>query len=113
ERSGIDLIDLVVDSEEVIIVDSMYVSDRDLYREVFEASLESFAGNPIKTPHTLSLRDLVEIARLNNLDLPKRIRVICIGISDVTTLSEELSEYLKKRLDYLKRKISEFILGST
>jgi hydrogenase maturation protease len=110
ERIGINLLDLIIGVNLLIIVDSVYVDNDELWGEVLILSLNSYYGNSIKAPHTLSLRDLLDIAKIYNLGPPKEIIIIGIGIRDLVTLSSDLSEKLKKKLDYITNKVFDLIV---
>jgi hydrogenase maturation protease len=110
ERIGINLLDLIIGVDLLIIVDSVYVDNDELWGEVLILSLNSYYGNSIKVPHTLSLRDLLDIAKMYNLGPPKEIIIIGIGIRDLVTLSSDLSEKLKKKLDYITNKVFDLIV---
>lgn len=112
ERINIGLLDILMDLDHradlIIIVDSVYVDRDDLYGEVFLIDPENMPSASIRAPHTISLKDLLDLVKiLGRGDI--KFYLIGIGIRDLTTLSEDLSEYLKSKLDYIVNKVYELI----
>ncbi len=112
EKINIGLLDiLLVQSNEfdlMVIVDSVYVDNNQLYGEVFILDPEKIVSASIKAPHTISLRDIVELIRaIINKDI--KIYVLGIGIRDLSTLSEDLSDYLKTRINLIADKILDLL----
>lgn len=111
ERIGISLLDLFLEEsyDEIIIVDSVYVDKEDLYGEVFVVDVEKLSSSSITYPHDLSIRDIIDLLRLQRNLGEKKILVIGIGIRDLYTLSNDLSEYLRNRISYIKNRVLELI----
>ena len=112
ERINIGLLDILMDLDHradlIIIVDSVYVDRDDLYGEVFLIDPENMPSASIRAPHTISLKDLLDLVKILGRGGVK-FYLIGIGIRDLTTLSEDLSEYLKSKLDYIVNKVYELI----
>jgi len=109
ERSGVSLIDFFEETDLLIIVDSIYVSREDLYGEVFKIDLSEYRGSYVKSPHNLSIKDVIDILKTLDERYPEKILVIGIGIKDLYTLSDKLSDNLERRLNYISKKILEII----
>ena len=109
ERSGVSLIDFFEETDLLIIVDSIYVSREDLYGEVFKIDLSKYRGSYVKSPHNLSIKDVIDILKTLDERYPEKILVIGIGIKDLHTLSDKLSDNLERRLNYISKKILEII----
>jgi len=109
ERSGVSLIDFFEETDLLIIVDSIYVSREDLYGEVFKIDLSKYRGSYVKSPHNLSIKDVVDILKTLDERYPEKILVIGIGIKDLHTLSDKLSDNLERKLNYISKKILEII----
>ncbi|MEM3662554.1 MAG: hydrogenase maturation protease [Sulfolobales archaeon] len=98
ERSWISLLDIISGVKELIIVDSIIVDNPDDIGRVHLIDPKDFYGSHVKAPHSLSLADVLRILEVYNLEPPEKIYVIGIGISDIQTLSEELSDTLKNKI---------------
>lgn len=110
ERIGISLLDLFSEeSDEIIVVDSVYVDKEDLYGEVFAIDIKKLSSSSIAYPHDLSIRDIIDLLNTQGVFGRKKIFVIGIGIRDLYTLSSDLSEYLRNRIDYIKNKVIALI----
>jgi hydrogenase maturation protease len=109
ERSGISLIDFFEETDLLIIVDSVYVSTEDLYGEVFKIDLSEYRGSYVKSPHNLSIKDVIDILKTLGERCPEKILVIGIGIKDLYTLSDKLSDNLERKLSYISKRILEII----
>ena len=109
ERSGVSLIDFFEETDLLIIVDSIYVSREDLYGEVFKIDLSKYRGSYVKSPHNLSIKDVIDILKTLDERYPEKILVIGIGIKDLYTLSDKLSDNLERKLNYISKKILEII----
>jgi len=109
ERSGVSLIDFFEETDLLIIVDSIYVSREDLYGEVFKIDLSEYRGSYVKSPHSLSIKDVIDILKTLDERYPEKILVIGIGIKDLYTLSDKLSDNLERKLNYISKKILEII----
>jgi hydrogenase maturation protease len=109
ERSGVSLIDFFEETDLLIIVDSIYVSREDLYGEVFKIDLSEYRGSYVKSPHNLSIKDVIDILKTLDERYPEKILVIGIGIKDLYTLSDKLSDNLERKLNYISKKILEII----
>jgi len=109
ERSGVSLIDFFEETDLLIIVDSIYVSREDLYGEVFKIDLSEYRGSYVKSPHNLSIKDVIDILKTLDERYPEKILVIGIGIKDLHTLSDKLSDNLERKLNYISKKILEII----
>jgi hydrogenase maturation protease len=109
ERSGVSLIDFFEETDLLIIVDSIYVSREDLYGEVFKIDLSEYRGSYVKSPHNLSIKEVIDILKTLDERYPEKILVIGIGIKDLYTLSDKLSDNLERKLNYISKKILEII----
>lgn len=99
EKAWIQLLDVVSGVKELVIVDSIVVEREEDVGKVFIVDINSFRGSHVKAPHTLSLADVLSILRMYNLEVPEKILVIGIGIQDTLTLSEDLSDRLKDKIE--------------
>ncbi|MBM4237853.1 MAG: hydrogenase maturation protease [Euryarchaeota archaeon] len=97
--SGLDLIEVMLDHEEVIIVDAIITSSRPP-GTVFLLSEESFTDSVHGTnPHDVNIATAIELGRrLEPERMPKKIHFVAIEVIDTKTISDTMSPEVEKAL---------------
>jgi Ni,Fe-hydrogenase maturation factor len=107
EEWGFNLLDVLIEADELVIVDTVYTNQDELCGEVFKLDVNSLHSSTLKVSHTISLKDILQMVL--SLKRISKITLIGIGIRDLETLSEDLSECLKNKLNYIASKVIDII----
>lgn len=109
--AGFALLDLLVDRERVLIVDTIQTGTSPpgtLYR--FQAGALA-PSNHLTTSHQINLPTALELGKRMGLAMPTAVEVIAVEAQDVRTLSENLSPAVTKAVDESVREIQQWISG--
>ncbi|MGA2159641.1 MAG: hydrogenase maturation protease [Dehalococcoidia bacterium] len=94
--SGLAIMDLVIDFDEVVIVDAIQTVDGkpgDLYR----LKVDDFrVSKHAVSPHDTDLPTALEIGKLLNVKIPDKISIVAIEIPDAFEFSNELTPPVAK-----------------
>jgi hydrogenase maturation protease len=107
--AGFALLDLLVDRERVLIVDTIQTGNfppGTLHR--FEAA-ELAPSNHLTTSHQISLPTALELGRQMGLNMPAAVDVIAVEAQDVHTLSEDVSPAVRAAVDRAVKEIQQWI----
>lgn len=102
---GIGLIDLMQGYETVLIVDALKTIDS-VPGKILRCAIEDL-GNPRNPsgPHFLDLRTAVELGRRCGYNMPGRIEIFAVEITDNTEFSEGLTPEVEKAVTLLASEI--------
>ncbi len=107
--SGCKLIDIILDYQNVLIVDSVLMQSKDP-GEILKFAIEDLKTPFGQSPHYVGLPYMLKLARLMKLKIPEKIKVVAINIKDPYTIHEGLSPEIEKRLpDFIKEIENEMI----
>lgn len=106
ERTGLTLIDYIQDREDVIIIDSINTSKYPV-GEVIEVDVNCLQASSIWSPHYMGLPETLRLMQALGFNLPRKLYIIGIEVTDVYTISEEISEELTRKIEGISTKIYE------
>jgi hydrogenase maturation protease len=109
EESGFSLMDLIAGRDTVIIVDSMR-SGKHPIGEVLLIEPENFEQNTFLSPHYTGLPEILLLMELLDLNKPRRVYIIGIEIGNSYTMSEELSDDLRLKVEHIIEKVYNTIM---
>ncbi|MEN2975295.1 MAG: hydrogenase maturation protease [Candidatus Caldarchaeales archaeon] len=109
DKTGLNLVDYLEGREEVVIVDSITASGYQI-GEIVELDIDSLSSYTIWSPHYIGVPEAFKIMEILELNPPKKLYILGIKVSDVYTISEELSEELQDKLDIIVEEIYHKIL---
>lgn len=98
DKVGLNLIDYLEGRDKVVIVDSVAAPNRRI-GEVVELDVSDVRPPSVLSPHYVGLPEALRIMEALDLSPPRKLYVIGIGVSDVYSVSDELSEELKAKLE--------------
>ncbi len=106
ERTGLTLIDYIQDREHVIIIDSINTSKYPV-GEIIEVDVNYLQASSIWSPHYMGLPETLRLMQALGFNLPRKLYIIGIEVTDVYTISEEISEELTRKIEEISTKIYE------
>jgi len=108
DKSGLSLIDYIEGRELVIIVDSIITSEHQV-GEVINVDLDKLESYSVWSPHYMGVPETLKVMEELGIPKPEKLYVIGIEVTDVYTISEEISKELEERLDEISSKVYEMI----
>lgn len=112
DKSGLSLIDYIEGKNYVVIVDSIVTSEHQV-GEVVEVNLSEVERYSIWSPHYMNLPETLKIMKELAMHMPRELHIIGIEVIDVYTISEEISDELKKKLEEITSKVYGMIKTKT
>ncbi|MEM3397688.1 MAG: hydrogenase maturation protease [Nitrososphaerota archaeon] len=112
DKSGLPLIDYIEGRELAIIVDSVVTSKHPV-GEVVEVDIDEVGKQSVWSPHYMNLSETLKVMKELGIPMPREIQIIGIEVSDVYTISEEVSEQLKEKLEEITRKVYDLVKKKT
>lgn len=106
ERTGLTLIDYIQDRECVIIIDSINTSKHPV-GEIVEVDANCLQASSIWSPHYMGLPETLKLMQALGFTIPRKLYIIGIEVTDVYTVSEEVSEELARKVEEISAKIHE------
>lgn len=97
-ESGLALLDLIVDHENLIVVDSIQTGQQPA-GFVHELGPGDFADTPDRSLHAIGIEKLCTIGRARGLAAPDRIRFFAIEVADPFTLGTDMTPAVADALD--------------
>ncbi|MCS7119395.1 MAG: hydrogenase maturation protease [Archaeoglobaceae archaeon] len=104
EKTGLALMDYLEGRNRVIIVDSIMTSKANT-GEVIEVDLEEVKYCSIFSPHYFGINEAVKTMELLELNPPKELKIIGIEVKDVYTISEDITDELKEKLEDIVERV--------
>lgn len=104
EKSGFSLIDYLENREDVVIVDSVKTGKHEV-GQVISISLGDLQRYAPFTSHYAGIPDTLEPMKQLDLNPPRRLRILGVEVDDPYTISENMSEKLRKRLSQLAQEV--------
>ncbi|MDW8014264.1 MAG: hydrogenase maturation protease [Archaeoglobaceae archaeon] len=104
DKTGLNLIDLLEGRDEVIVVDSIKTSKHSI-GEVIDVDVENFDRCSVWSPHYIGIPETLKIMRILDLNPPKKFHIIGIEVSDIYTISEELSNEIREKVNEIVEKV--------
>jgi hydrogenase maturation protease len=111
ERAGFSLIDYLENRDEAVIVDSVRTG-RHHVGQVVCMNLDDLEQYAPFTPHYVGISETLRLMRQLDLNPPRHLHILAIEVEDAYTISENVSEKLKGRLNSLAQEIHKMILSS-
>jgi len=112
EESGFSLMDLMVGRDIIIIVDSMRSGKHPLGK-VLLMELKDLELHAFLSPHYAGLPEMLLLMESLNLSKPKSVYVIGIEVENPYTISEELSEGLRLKMEHISEEVYNIIMRIT
>jgi hydrogenase maturation protease len=107
--SGLAIMDLVIDFDEVVIVDAIQTVNGkpgDIYR----LKVDDFrVSKHAVSPHDTDLPTALEIGKLLNVKLPDKISIVAIEIPDAFEFSTELTPPVAKAVPKAVRTVKDIL----
>lgn len=104
EKSGLTLLDHMEKSNEVIIVDSIRTMKHPVGM-VLTPSIEEFDTLSVFSPHYAGIPETLKILKALDLNPNCSIQIVAIEVEDPYTVSAELGEKLKGKVDELEQEV--------
>lgn len=105
--SGCKLLDVILDYQNVLIVDSIMVEEKKP-GEILKFAMEDLKTPYGQSPHYVGLPYMLQLAKFMKLNIPENIKVVAINVNDPYTIHEGLSPEIEVRLpDFIKEIESE------
>ncbi|MCS7125874.1 MAG: hydrogenase maturation protease [Aigarchaeota archaeon] len=104
EKTGLNLIDYLEAREKVVIVDSIMTS-RHRIGEVLEIDIKGIESETVWSPHYIGVLETIKLMEMLSLDPPKKLMIIGIEVSDIYTISNEISKELEEKLDTITMEV--------
>jgi len=104
-EAGITLLDLIVDYNKLIIIDSIKIEKGkpgDLYRLELEDLKPS---KDFSSSHGIGIATALELGQRLGYRIPKYIRIYAVEIKDNTTFGEECTEEVEQRIPFIVKQI--------
>ncbi|HVU33492.1 MAG TPA: hydrogenase maturation protease [Opitutaceae bacterium] len=95
---GLALLDLIVDRDSLIVVDSIQTGDQPP-GHVHELEPEHFPEHAMRSPHALGVDKLCKLGRMRGLSAPTHVRLIAIEVQDPFTLGTEMTPEVQDAID--------------
>ena len=111
EKTGFSLVDYLENRDEAVIVDSV-MTGKHQAGQVVPLSLDDFQQHAPFTSHYVGISEALQLMRQLDLNPPRHLRILAIEVEDAYTISENISEKLKGRLNDLAQEIHKMILSS-
>jgi hydrogenase maturation protease len=112
EKSGVSLIDYFEGRDHVIIVDSVQSSGKRA-GEIVTLTLDDLLSYPPMSSHYLGLPESIRLMNSLGIEQPKQFRILGIVVDNPLTVSERISDSLRKELPKLETEIHSAIGSMT
>lgn len=103
--AGFNLLDLLHNRESVLIVDSIITGKVDIGTIHFFAADSLTPSNGLINSHQINLPTALELGKLLGYTMPQEIDVLAVEVTDITTISEQLTPEVVKAVDKVIEKI--------
>ena len=105
--AGLSFLDYVVGYDEVIIIDAIQTKEGKVGQiYCMEPEDFSFAKHP-SSPHQINLVTALELGKLLNLSMPRKITIFAIEVKDVTKFSEKCTPDVERVIPEVARMVME------
>jgi len=109
ERTGLSLLDYILDYDCVVIVDS-FKSNQHTVGEVYELPVDLLTPENIFSPHYAGLPEALMAINALKPEQSSSIHVVAIEISDPYTVSENMSAEVSDKLETITKDVLDMIL---
>lgn len=98
--TGLSLLDIIVGFNRLIIIDTIKV-DHPVTGKITVIDGKNLRHIPGPSPHYISIPQMLEIGRKNNLTVPDEVKVIAVEAKNIYMLGEGLSPEMKKAIPHI------------
>ena len=106
-ETGITLLDLVVDYDKLIMIDSIK-TEKGKPGDLYELKLEHLkAAMDFSSSHGIGIASAFELGRRLGYRMPGHVRIYAVEIKDNTTFGEQCTEEVEARITFITKQILE------
>jgi len=109
ERTGLSLLDYILEYERVIIVDS-FKSNQHPIGDVYELSEDLLKPQDVFSPHYAGLPEALMAIHALKLAQPTLIHIVAIETYDPYTISEKMSMEISNKLETITKNVFDMIM---
>lgn len=109
ERTGLSLLDYILEYERVVIVDS-FKSNQHSIGDVYELPQDSLTPQKIFSPHYAGLPEALMAIHALKPAKSSSIHIIAIETNDPYTISEEMSAEISNKLETITNNVFNMII---
>ena len=101
---GLELLELIKGYDHLILIDAMQTGEHDIGTLV-KLKAEDMKGGSALSRHQVSFSDALELGRRLNMDLPEKIDIYGIEVSDIITFGESCTPEVVARIPAIVEEI--------
>ena len=99
--AGLNLLDSIVNYDEVIIIDAVQ-TEKGQAGQIYRMELEDFSlTKHFSSPHQINLITALELGKMLNLAMPRKITIFAVEAKDITTFSEKCTPEVEQAIPKL------------
>ena len=110
-EAGLRLLDSIVGYEKVIIIDVVQ-TEKGQAGQIYRMGPEDFSlTKHFSSPHQINLATALELGRLLNLAMPKKITIFTVEAKDITTFSEKCTPKVEQAIPEVVKMVLKELVG--
>jgi hydrogenase maturation protease len=103
--AGLSLLDSIVNYDKVIILDAVQ-TEKGQAGQIYRMGLEDFSlTKHFSSPHQINLITALELGKMLNLVMPKKITIFAVEAKDITTFSETCTPSVEQAIPELVKMV--------
>jgi hydrogenase maturation protease len=109
--AGLSLLDSILGYDRVIIIDAIQTKEGKA-GQIYRMKPEDFSfAKRVSSPHQINLVTALELGKMLNLVMPRRITVFAVEAKDTTTFSEKCTPEVEKAIPEVVKMVLEDLVG--
>jgi hydrogenase maturation protease len=109
--AGLSLLDSILGYDRVIIIDAIQTKEGKA-GQIYRMKPEDFSfAKRVSSPHQINLVTALELGKMLNLAMPRRITVFAVEAKDITTFSEKCTPEVEKAIPEVVKMVLEDLVG--
>jgi len=109
--AGLSLLDSILGYDRVIIIDAIQTKEGKA-GQIYRMKPEDFSfAKRVSSPHQINLVTALELGKMLNLVMPRRITVFAVEAKDTTTFSEKCTPDVEKAIPEVVKMVLEDLVG--
>jgi len=109
--AGLSLLDSIIGYDRVIIIDAIQTKEGKA-GQIYRMKPKDFSfAKRVSSPHQVNLVTALELGKMLNLAMPRRITVFAVEAKDITTFSEKCTPEVEKAIPRVVKMVLEDLVG--
>jgi hydrogenase maturation protease len=110
-EAGLSVLDTIVGYDQVIIIDAIQTKEGKA-GQIYHMKPEDFpSAKHLSSPHQIDLATALELGKMLNLAMPKKITIFAVEAKDITSFSEKCTPEVEQAIPEVAKMVLEDLVG--